>query len=210
MACVDPPLAPTGYEDLPAPTVRPSPGEPRFSDAIYRDAQIRMVSVVRPVFAADVHGPLLIQVAETTAGRRALSRRIMLDAALTQLAMIAAAAVLIAFGVHRGLASLRRVRDEVAARPLDQLTPIGADAVPQEVAPLIEAINTHTERQRELHRAQRQCIADAAPQLKTPLTAARISVARIPSMGVPVVRTGIVDSHQNRFFDRYAGCRDQA
>ena len=94
----------------------------------------------------------------------------MVDAAITQLTLIAVAAALIALGVQRGLAPLRRVRDKIAARDPTDLTPIPAQAVPQEVAPLIDAINLHTLRQRQLNEAHRQFIADASHQLKTPLT----------------------------------------
>ena len=170
VSCIEPRLAPTGHEDLPLPQPAPQADRPVFLDASYNGEAVRMVALLRPVYDPNIRGPLLIQVAETTAARQALSTRIMVDAAITQLTLIAAAAALIALGVHRGLAPLRRVRDDIALRDQADLTPIPTQSVPQEVAPLIDAINTHTLRQRQLNESHRQFIADASHQLKTPLT----------------------------------------
>ena len=48
--------------------------------------------------------------------------------------------------------------------------------VPREVVPLIDAINAHTERQRQLAEAQVRFVANASHQLKTPLTVLRAQV----------------------------------
>jgi two-component system sensor histidine kinase TctE len=159
----------TGYEDLPAPPRLPRDGQPVFYEARYLDEPIRVVAVLKPLYEGTAK-PFVVEVGETLAAREALSRRILVDSAVTELVLIAAAALLIVFGVRRGLEPLRRVRREVAARAPADLTPLDARAVPREVAPLVEAINLHTERQRQLNDAQRQFIADASHQLKTPLT----------------------------------------
>ncbi|HZN86207.1 MAG TPA: ATP-binding protein, partial [Burkholderiales bacterium] len=70
-----------------------------------------------------------------------------------------------------------RLRDEVRGRGPQDLTPIATGAVPREVAPLIDAINAHTERQRELAEAQARFVANASHQLKTPLTVLRAQAA---------------------------------
>ena len=61
-------------------------------------------------------------------------------------------------------------------RGANDLTPIDTRAVPREVAPLIHAINAHTERQRQLSEAQARFVANASHQLKTPLTVLRAQV----------------------------------
>jgi two-component system sensor histidine kinase TctE len=192
VSCVEPKLAPTGHDDLPAPQPLPQADRPVFADALYHDEAIRMVALIRPLYDASVRGPLLIQVAETTAARRALSRRIVIDAAITQLALIAAAAALIAFGVQRGLGPLRQLRDEVRSRGGGDLTPIGTRSVPREVAPLIEAINVHTLRQRQLNESHRQFIADASHQLKTPLTVLKTQATLALQQSDPAAVRGIV------------------
>jgi two-component system sensor histidine kinase TctE len=167
----------TGHEDLPAPAVPPEGDQPVFEDARYQDEPIRMVSMRRPLYDERGLGLLLVQVAETTAARQAMATRILVDSALTQATLIAAAALLITFGVRRGLEPLRRIRREIASRTEFDLTPIDARAVPREIAPLIEALNLHTERQRQLNDAHRQFIADASHQLKTPLTVLKTQAA---------------------------------
>jgi two-component system sensor histidine kinase TctE len=43
----------------------------------------------------------------------------------------------------------------VAARPPDDLRPVRSTAIPADVRPLVEAINQHIERHREISRARR-------------------------------------------------------
>ena len=166
----------TGYTDLPAPPVAPRNAQPVFHSARYLDEPVRLVALLKPIYEGSA-GPLLVQVGETTAGREALAHRVLIDSAITQLSLIAAAALLIVFGVRRGLQPLRGLREKVRARQPDDLAPIDVGAVPREVVPLVEAINAHTERQRQLADAQRQFIADASHQLKTPLTILRTQSA---------------------------------
>ena len=165
----------TGYEDLPAPPAPPV-DEPAFYDAVYKDQDIRVVALRHALPDGAGQRQLLVQVAETLDARRQLTRRIASEAAALQLLLIAAAAGLIALGVRQGLAPLRRLRDEVRRRGAHDLTPIATRAVPREVAPLIHAINSHTERQRHLSEAQVRFVANASHQLKTPLTVLRAQV----------------------------------
>jgi len=187
----------SGYADLPAPPAMPKNDQPVFHDARYLDEPVRLVAVLKPVYDGP-GGPFLVQVGETMAAREALSRRILIDSAATQLALIVAAGLLIVFGVRRGLEPLRRIRNEVKRRSATDLTPIDANAVPREVAPLVEAINAHTERQRQMNDAQRQFIADASHQLKTPLTVLKMQAALALAQADPQVVRGIVkDIHDS-------------
>ncbi|HUG24467.1 sensor histidine kinase [Piscinibacter sp.] len=162
----------TGYEDLPPPP-DPWSGEPSFYDADYKGQAVRIVALRRTLLDGSDRRRLLVQVAETLDARHALTRRLVQQSALVQLLLISAAAGLIVLGVRHGLAPLRQLRDEVRARDPDDLRPIATADVPREVAPLIEAINVHTERQRQLGEAQLRFVANASHQLKTPLTLLR-------------------------------------
>lgn len=165
----------TGYQDLPLPESGLLE-TPLFYDRVYKGQDVRIVAV--PWAAVDANGPrqLLVQVAETMDARRQLSHRIVAESAAVQLLLIAAAAGLIALGVQRGLSPLKRLRAEVRARGANDLTPIDTRRVPREVAPLIHAINVHTERQRQLSEAQVRFVANASHQLKTPLTLLRAQI----------------------------------
>ncbi|MFT3814764.1 MAG: sensor histidine kinase N-terminal domain-containing protein [Acidovorax sp.] len=191
VSCLDPPVAVAGYDDLPAPSALGA--KPVFFDASYLGEPVRFVALQRPLFGAPgLHGPLLVQVGETLGARNALARKVLIDAAALPLALIVVAALFIVWGVHRGLLPLKRIRDEIRARGPDDLTPIGLQDAPREVAPLIEAINQHTGRQRRLNEAHRQFIADASHQLKTPLAVLKVQAAHALVQPDPQVVRGIL------------------
>jgi len=65
---------------------------------------------------------------------------------------------------------LSRLQKEIAARSYKDLSPIEEGSVPQEVRPIIHEINELMERLRKTLEAQQKFIADAAHQLRTPLS----------------------------------------
>jgi two-component system, OmpR family, sensor histidine kinase TctE len=187
----------SGYEELPPPAALPQ-ADPVFYDAEHRGQAVRVVALRTSVLDGERAHPLLVQVAETLDARRQLTRRIVLESAAMQLVLIGAAAGLIAFGVRRGLAPLVRLRTEVRARSPDDLTPIGTRDVPREVAPLIHAINAHTQRQRQLSELQVRFVANASHQLKTPLTLLRAQIDHALQQGaLPAMRAVLEQIHES-------------
>jgi two-component system sensor histidine kinase TctE len=84
--------------------------------------------------------------------------------------LFAAAVVgLIWIGVRQGLAPLQRFKFEIAARSHLDLRPVSEDRVPTEVRPVVHAINELLGRLQASLTVQRQSLADAAHQLRTPL-----------------------------------------
>jgi signal transduction histidine kinase len=73
--------------------------------------------------------------------------------------------------VGSGLRPLRRVASEVQRRDVHSLTPIAAARLPQEIAPLVNELNRLLMRLDEAFQTQRAFIADAAHELRSPLTA---------------------------------------
>jgi two-component system sensor histidine kinase TctE len=186
----------TGYPDLPPP---PGPvAEPVFYDAELRSQMVRVVAVRTELIDRDRTRSLLVQVAETMEARRELTRRTVLESAAMQLLLIVAAAGLITLGVRRGLAPLKRLRTEVRARAADDLTPIATADVPREVAPLIEALNAHTERQRQMSEMQARFVANASHQMKTPLTLLRAQIDHARQQGtLPAMREVLEQIHES-------------
>ena len=164
----------TGYEDLPVPTAKMELSKPVYYDADYRGESVRVAAVTRRLYDESVREPVLIQVAETAELRQGMSRQILFDSVFKELLLILLAAALMWLAVNRGLLPLETLRDQVHSRDSTDLSPINARLVPVEVKPLIDAINEHTARLAQLISAQKQFIADAAHQLKTPLTLLRI------------------------------------
>lgn len=159
----------TGYEDLPPPPAL-SAATVLFHDAVYKGEAVRIAVVRRPLLVGDVQRQLVVQVAETLAARRDLMRQIVTDAALVQLLLIAASVIAIVVAVRRGLAPLVALGEALRRRSARDTDPIPVGRVVPEVAPLIQAINAHGQRQRDLSEALARFVANASHQLKTPLT----------------------------------------
>jgi two-component system sensor histidine kinase TctE len=170
VSCVDPTFYIAGWQDLPPPPQLPKVGgEPVFVDMRYNGHDVRLVALRRLVFDASDCTTVAVRVAESTEARDAMAARMDADATTTLLALTAAAAVCVVFGVRRGLRPLLRLRDEIRARDENDLAPIDVGQVPAEVAPLLDAINLQLRRQRSINDAHRRFVADASHQLKTPL-----------------------------------------
>jgi two-component system sensor histidine kinase TctE len=117
--------------------------------------------------------PVLVQVAETRNKRNGMAARIVSSVIVPQFAIVPIAVLLIYFAVSRGITPLHRLQDELRDRRPSDLTPISLKNIPAEIRPLIEALNDTMSRLDESLSEQRRFIADAAHQLKTPLTGLR-------------------------------------
>ncbi|RZI95864.1 MAG: HAMP domain-containing histidine kinase [Variovorax sp.] len=78
-------------------------------------------------------------------------------------------ALLLWLGVAWMLRPLERLRASLRARRPGDLQPLDLRDVPQEVVPLVEAVNHHIEDHRRMLAGQSQFLADASHQLRTPL-----------------------------------------
>jgi two-component system sensor histidine kinase TctE len=114
---------------------------------------------------------LLIEVAETTHKRDELGRRATAALAGPNLALILITLVLVGWGIEVGLKPLEKLRRHVAGRSPKDLTPLPAEDVPEELQPLIEALNAQFALLAESLSSQERFLSDAAHQLKTPLAA---------------------------------------
>lgn len=159
----------TGYDDLPLPRGTLANNVPRYYDAVYRDAPVRIAAMARPVYRPDAHMRVIIQVAESAEPRAALVGAVWRNTLARDALLIVASALILVGGVTFVLRPLKRVRDDVEARTPDDLTPLAVGPVPAEVRPLVDAVNRHVSRSAAMAQAQAQFIADAAHQLRTPL-----------------------------------------
>jgi two-component system sensor histidine kinase TctE len=111
-----------------------------------------------------------VQVAETRNKRSALVSRIISGVTLPQFAIIPLAAVLVWIGLSRGIEPLNRLRRLIRRRRPSDLSPIGTAGIPEEVSPVILAFNDMMARLEQNLQAQQRFIADAAHQMRTPIT----------------------------------------
>jgi two-component system OmpR family sensor kinase/two-component system sensor histidine kinase QseC len=121
-------------------------------------------------------GDRVIQVAQPLQIRQQLAA----DAALRSVAplfLIAPALALVLWWLAaRALAPLQRVTDGVKARDELSLQPLPTGGLPDEVAPLVGALNGLLQRLGDSLGAQRAFVADAAHELRSPLTALKLQL----------------------------------
>lgn len=134
-------------------------------------------ATVRVSSQHDPSDRLIVTVAETLHERHEQAREILLLATLTQGILIACLLLLVWFGVTRGLRVLDPLTARLAARK-DELTPLDGADVPQEIQPLTRTIDALFARLRSMLALHDRFIADAAHQLRTPLTGLSLHVER--------------------------------
>lgn len=83
---------------------------------------------------------------------------------------------LLVFGLRRGFRPLGGAAQDIARRSARSLEPISLEQVPKEIAPLVSSINDLMGRLAVSFAAQRRFLADAAHELRTPVTALRLQV----------------------------------
>ena len=145
------------------------------------------------VFAALVDDNLL-EVAQPMRVRSALAAEVALRTVLPLLILLPILGGLMWWIVGRGLAPLRRVAGEVAARRPEALERLSEDDLPDEVAPLVASLNRLLVDLASARDAQRAFIADAAHELRTPLTALQLQLQVVERADDPRSRTLALDA----------------
>ena len=144
------------------------PGAVKLRDGLLGGERVRIAYQLLPAHW-DAR-PLLVQVAETRRQRETLASRIISGVLLPQFAIIPLAVILVYLGLTKGLAPLERLRDRIRARRPSDLSPIPIRGVPEEMRPVVVSFNEMMQRLEENLQAQQRFIADAAHQMRTPIT----------------------------------------
>ena len=119
-------------------------------------------------------GDHVIQVAQPQEVRNRLAAAVALRTVWPLAAMLPLLGLLIWFTVGRGLSPLERLAREVRHRSPAALEPIPENGLPNEVRPLVGSLNDLLRRLGQAIEAQRALVADAAHELRSPLTALRL------------------------------------
>lgn len=165
-----------GNSDMPQPQpAAPQPGQAYYFDALYNNDKIRIAALYLPLNPAEPeHDLIRVQVAETLVKRELLAKEILLSAVLPQLLLIAFAWIAVHHTVTQRLAPLQKLSEQISNRSHRDLNPVAAEQPPQEVMPLIHAVNDLLLRLAHAISAQQRFIADAAHQLRTPIAGLKI------------------------------------
>ncbi|HZV54132.1 MAG TPA: sensor histidine kinase [Rhodocyclaceae bacterium] len=148
--------------------------EVRFRDDRIEGDSVRIAYQAVSLLTSSGGNTVLVQVAETRHKREALASRIISGVLLPQFAIIPLAVVLVYLGLSRGLRPLSRLRERMARRRPGDLSPINIRGAPEELQPMVHSFNELLERLEDNLHAQQRFIADAAHQMKTPVTGLRM------------------------------------
>ncbi len=163
-----------GDAALPVPAEEP-PAESavRFRDDVLGEESVRVAYVWLAGAGAAPGNNAMVQVAETLGRRSQLTTEIIKGVILPQFVILPLAVLLVWLALLRGIRPLAELQRRIRLRESTDLSPIAEADVPEEVAPLVSAINDLLQRLDASIAAQRHFLADAAHQLKTPLAGLR-------------------------------------
>ncbi|MBE0474175.1 sensor histidine kinase [Rhodoferax sp.] len=165
----------SGERDLPSP---PLVEQVVLDQVRLRDDVVKGFDVKVAYLWINVSGPgtrpALVQVAETMEKRSVLATEIVKGVMLPQFFILPLAVLLVWLALVQAIKPLHQLEERIRARKPDDLSPIDAQAVPLEVAPLVDSVNDLLLRLADSIATQKRFLADAAHQLKTPLAGLRM------------------------------------
>jgi len=117
-----------------------------------------------------------VQVAQAVSAREELAARLALRSLLPFIAMLPLLGLLIYAVVGRSLRPLGRLAHALGRRSPHDLQPLGAADHPPELKPVVVALDELLQRLDGALRSQRAFVADAAHELRSPLTALQLQL----------------------------------
>jgi len=125
----------------------------------------------------------IVQAAQRASERDSLARETASSLVAPTLLLLALIAALLTLALRRALAPLSSAASEVTARSVEALHPIPMASHPAELHLLIAAINDLMARLGSALALQRHFLADAAHELRTPITALRLQLQLLERAG---------------------------
>lgn len=144
----------------------PQSGVLGFSDVMVQGRAFRVYTVQTPLQT--------VQVAQDLGERNARARAIAAHAVLPVALMAPLLMLFVWWVVSRSLAPVERARRQVALRAADDFSPLADAGLPDEVRPLVRELNGLFGRLRDAFEAQQHFVADAAHELRSPLSALKL------------------------------------
>ena len=164
-----------GERKLPVPDEAAAPAQLlRFRDDEVNADAVRVAYLWLPATGLAGEVPPLVQVAETLDKRSRLATEIIKGVIVPQFVVLPLAVLLVWFALARGIKPLNELQQRIRRREANDLSPLAERDVPEEVAPLVGAINDLLGRLDQSMSTQKRFLADAAHQLKTPLAGLRM------------------------------------
>ena len=123
------------------------------------------------------------QAAQRLSARREISGESATKVLAPLIGLVVVVGGLLVFGLRRGLQTLDNTAQDVAQRSARLLEPITLDDVPREIKPLVLSINDLMNRLAAAFATQGRFLADAAHELRTPITALRLQLQWLQRAG---------------------------
>ena len=130
-----------------------------------------------------LHGNQLIQVAQDRSARRSLARNLAFRTTIPIMVMVALLLFTVWWVVTSSLAPVSRVQRQISTREADSLDEVDTADLPNEVRPLVEELNLLLRRVGHAFDAQKNFVADAAHELRTPLAALKLQIDQLRRSG---------------------------
>jgi two-component system OmpR family sensor kinase/two-component system sensor histidine kinase QseC len=157
-----------------------------FADVVVQDRTWRTFSVATP--------SRVIQIAQPVQIRQRLAAEAALRSVLPLLAVAPLMAAVVWWLVSLAFRPLQRVAGSVRTRDAESLAPLSLEGLPDEVTPLVQALNALLQRLSTAFGAQRAFVADAAHELRSPLTALRLQIGRLRRSPDDAARAAALDA----------------
>lgn len=161
----------TGHRDLETDLdVSAVRREPVLSSGLYKGEAVRIAVVGRALSDPAASGWAHVILAQTVEARRGLTHELTLGAAMTIIIMCLLALVVMILSIRQALRPVNQLGSALRRRDPQDLTPVSV-SVPRELRPFVGSINHFMSRLNERVVLLQRFIADAAHQIRTPLTA---------------------------------------
>ncbi|ULU26577.1 sensor histidine kinase [Dyella terrae] len=155
-----------GSPELPVAPDNKSADGFNYANVTFRNQPFRLASYR----TNETGDPLVVTVAETPARRDRAVHRLDVAFLINDTLQMAAVLIIALIGIRIALRPLQRLSRQISGRPAVALNQLQTDEVPAEVLPLVESLNTLLGRVRDSVLSQQHFLANAAHQLRTPLT----------------------------------------
>lgn len=141
-------------------------------------SDVEVQGVVWDVFALQA-GDAYMQIAQQRAIRTANARRVAAWAAIPVVVLLPVLVWAIRVSVRQALRPLSVIGERVAQADLNHLEPVDTGTAPEELRPFLESVNRMMVRLSGLIDTERSFIANAAHELRSPLTALQLQVENL-------------------------------
>lgn len=163
-----------GDEGLSLPKVMPKTSESVYYETKFGNKQLHMVAFNFPLSELHAKGNATILIGETTSKRDKMADEIIAIMLIPQILLTLLIIFFVNLGIQRGLISLEKLKNSILQRRPTDTHPLEEHDAPEELQPLLHAMNDLLVKEKAAVNERRHFLANAAHQLKTPLAGLKV------------------------------------